>query len=82
VPDALLLTQLVFFWDIHVFLQLSWIGLFVTQWAFLHLKNSDFQEVFIAKTNTFFTENNVLDATASNIEGSLERYMGFFNSGE
>jgi hypothetical protein len=43
----LLLTQMVFFREIHVFIQLSWIGLFGTTWDLLHLENYDLHEVFI-----------------------------------
>jgi hypothetical protein len=42
-----ILTQMVFFQEIHVFLQLSWIGLFGTTWALLLLENYDLHEVFI-----------------------------------
>jgi hypothetical protein len=43
----LLLTQMVFFREIHVFLQLRWIGLFGATWDLLHLENYDLHEVFI-----------------------------------
>jgi hypothetical protein len=46
----LLIIQIVFFQGIHVFPQLSWIGLFETKYAFRHLENLKFQEVFLSKT--------------------------------
>jgi hypothetical protein len=42
-----LLTEMVFFQEIHVFFQLKWIGLFGTTWALLHLENYDLHAVFI-----------------------------------
>jgi hypothetical protein len=38
---------MVFFQEIHVFLQLRWIGLFGATWDLLHLENYDLHEVFI-----------------------------------
>jgi hypothetical protein len=38
---------MVFFQEIHVFLQLRWIGLFGATWALLHLENYDLHAVFI-----------------------------------
>jgi hypothetical protein len=38
------------FWgETHVFLQLSWIGLYGTKWAFLHLENSICWKYFFQK---------------------------------
>jgi hypothetical protein len=67
----LLLTQMGFFWELRVLLHLSWIGLFDTKWAFLHLENSDLQEYSFQKLTQFSQGNNVLDAAASNIDGCL-----------
>jgi hypothetical protein len=39
--DALLLAQMVFFWQIHMFLQLSWIGLLTTKWAIIYIEKYD-----------------------------------------
>jgi hypothetical protein len=44
-----------FFQEIHVFLKLSWIGLFGTTWALLHFGNYDLNEVFI-QTHSSDTE--------------------------
>jgi hypothetical protein len=63
------LTQTVFFREIHLFLQPSWIGLIETKWAFLHLENRDLQEVFLLKTNLHLLGNNMADSAASNIDG-------------
>jgi hypothetical protein len=46
----------VFFWQINVFHQLSWIGLFATKWAFLSLDNYDFQEALPSKPNWDLTK--------------------------
>jgi hypothetical protein len=64
---------MVFFWEMHVFLQFSWIGLFGAKWAFLHLENCDWQEVFLSKTTSIPQGRNVLDAAAANIDGFLRR---------
>jgi hypothetical protein len=39
--DALLLQQRVFFWQIHMFLQLRWIGLLTTKWAIIYIEKYD-----------------------------------------
>jgi hypothetical protein len=65
--------QMVFFWDIHVNVHLSWIGLFGTKWAFLVIENSDWQELFSQKLSQFSQGNNVLDAPASGTNGFLLR---------
>jgi hypothetical protein len=49
------LKQMVFFQEMHVFLQLTWIALFESKWAFLHLENSDFQEIFLSNTVSILT---------------------------
>ena len=51
----LLWTLTVFFWEIHVFLQLSWIGLFGTKSGYIHLEKSKLQEVFLSKSNAFLS---------------------------
>jgi hypothetical protein len=42
-------TKIVFFGEIHVFLQLRSISLYGAKWAYLQLEKSDFQEVFLQK---------------------------------
>jgi hypothetical protein len=42
-----LLTQMVFFGEMHVFLQLSWIELFGANRVYLHLENYHLQAVFL-----------------------------------
>jgi hypothetical protein len=69
----LLLNHMDLFWNMHVFLQLSWIGLFGAKWAFFHLKSSDVQEVLFPKLTQFSLGNKVLDVEASNIDGFLSR---------
>jgi hypothetical protein len=65
----LLLTQMVFFRKIHVFLQLSWIGLFGSQEACHNLQKPTFQEVVLSKTNWTQTGKHVLHTAASFIHG-------------
>jgi hypothetical protein len=50
-----LLTYIIFFGELHIFLQLSWISLFWTKRAFVHLENSNLQEVFLSKPNSVLT---------------------------
>jgi hypothetical protein len=50
----LLLTQIGFFPELHVYLQLSWIGLW-TKWAFPHLEHDDSQEMLPSKTYSVLT---------------------------
>ena len=51
----LLLTQVVFLGDIHIFLPPSLIVLFRTKKAYLHLEKPKLQELFLSKTNTILT---------------------------
>jgi hypothetical protein len=48
----LFLTQMVFFQEINVFFQLSWIGLLGTKCAFLHLEHFELHEVFLPKIHS------------------------------
>jgi hypothetical protein len=73
VLDALLLTQMVSFWEIHLFLQVSWLSQCGRYWAFLPLENYDLQEVFLSELSQFSQGNNVLDPTASNTDRVLSR---------
>jgi hypothetical protein len=50
-----LLIQMVFFQKIHVFLQISWIGLFGTKCAFGHLENSGLQVLFHSELHSILT---------------------------
>jgi hypothetical protein len=56
-----LLTQMVFFRKIHVFLQLSWISLVGAHRSYPHLETSKLLEVFLSKLTQFFRGNKVLD---------------------
>jgi hypothetical protein len=49
---------------IQVFLQLSWIGLFVAKWSYLHPETPKLQEVFLSETNSIVTGNDVPDDPA------------------
>jgi hypothetical protein len=51
----LLLTQILFFPEIPLFLQLSLVDLCGVNRAFLPLENYDFPEVFHSKTNSILT---------------------------
>jgi hypothetical protein len=50
-----LLTEMLFFQEVHVFLQLSLTVLFGTKCAFLHFENPEGQAVFLSKTNSILT---------------------------
>ena len=52
---VLLLTQVVSFWDRHVFLPLSWKGRFARIIACLNPENRVLQEVFLSKTTSVLT---------------------------
>jgi hypothetical protein len=47
-----LLTKMVFFDMIHVFLQVSYIGLYGTKRAYIHLEKHKLQEVLLSETNS------------------------------
>jgi hypothetical protein len=70
----LLLTRMVFFGEIHVFLHLSWIGLFESNRAYFLVKHLSCRKYSLQKLSQFSQRNNVLDSTASNIEGFISRY--------
>jgi hypothetical protein len=60
---------MVFFPEIHVFLQLSSIGLFGTNGAYLHLEKPKSQDTFLSKTKSILRgKQGVLDSVAPNIE--------------
>jgi hypothetical protein len=64
---------MVFFWEIHVFQQFTWIGLFGTKCAFLPIENPVVQAVFLSKLTQFSLGHNVLYAPLYNIHGFLLR---------
>jgi hypothetical protein len=68
-----LVTQMVFFLVIHVFLHLRCIGLFGTKRGNIHLETFKFQEVILSKTNTILTGRRVPDAERVNAGGFLSR---------
>jgi hypothetical protein len=74
----LLLTQTVFFGEIHEFLQLSWIGLFVQNQSFPNLKMIILRKYSFQKQIQFSKGNNLLDDTPSNTDGFLWRDTVFF----
>jgi hypothetical protein len=65
---------MVFFWEVHVFLLLSWIGLFVGNRAYLHQETLKLQEVFLLG-------NNMLYVAASNVVGLFGEIYVFFQLG-
>jgi hypothetical protein len=65
----LLLTQIVFFREIHVFLQLNSIGLVETNRAYLHVEKAKLQEVSVPKLTHFLQGNHVLDTAACYTDG-------------
>jgi hypothetical protein len=72
------LTETVFLGEVHVFLQLSWIGLFVVNRAYLHNETKKLSEVFLSKTTQCSQGNNGLCTCFSHIWLSFERYMCLF----
>jgi hypothetical protein len=72
----------VVFGELHVFLQLNWMGLFGTKWASSTLKTMNHRKYYFPKLTQYSQGNNVLDTAASNIDGFLEQCMCFFNSAE
>jgi hypothetical protein len=70
-----LLTWMVLIGDIQVFLQFSWVGLFGTSKAYLHLKHQSCGKDSFQTLTQFSEGKNVLDAPASNIDGFLSRYI-------
>jgi hypothetical protein len=69
----LLLTHVVFFQEIHVILQLSWIGLLATNRAFSTMKILIWRKYLFQKLALFQQGNNVLDTSDSNTHGFLSR---------
>jgi hypothetical protein len=67
----MLLTQMVFFWVIYVFLQLSWISLFELTEPMSTLKKLSCSKYSLQKLTQFSERNNVLDAPASNTDSCL-----------
>jgi hypothetical protein len=52
----LLPTEMVFFGEIYVFLQMCWIGLLGTKCAYLYIENPQLPEVLLSSTNSDLTE--------------------------
>jgi hypothetical protein len=73
VLDSLFLTQMVFFGEIHIFPQVSWIRLFQTE-TISTLKNLTCRKTTFQKLTTFTEGNNVIDTSDSNTDGFLQRY--------
>jgi hypothetical protein len=61
------------FWEIHVFLQINWIGLCKTQWTFLHLETVISRKYSFQKLLEYSQGKSVVDAAASNIHGFPSR---------
>jgi hypothetical protein len=60
-----------FFGEVHVSLQITWIGIFGANRIYFHLESPCLQEVFFSKTIMILTENNVLLSSASNTDDFL-----------
>jgi hypothetical protein len=69
----MLLTYIFFFEEIHVFLQLSLIGLFGTKRACLHLEKPELQVLFLSNLTQFSQGNNVQDVPATDTNCFLLR---------
>jgi hypothetical protein len=70
---------MVVFREIHVLLQISWLVLCGTKWAFLHLVNYYFHEVFLLKLMQFLQGIHVLEALASNTNVCLWKVPVFLH---
>jgi hypothetical protein len=66
---------MVFIGEIYVFLQISWIRLFGTNF---HLENYDFQEVLISKLTQLLEGNNELEAPAFKAAGFQILFWEFY----
>jgi hypothetical protein len=77
----LLLIRMIFFWEMNMFLQLKWLGIFGTKWAFLNLENCDLHDVLLSTTNSIVSGKQCARG-CSFYHGwfSVERFMSFFNS--
>jgi hypothetical protein len=62
-----------FFGEIHVVLQLNWIGLFRSKWGILPLKTLIGRKYAFLKFNQFSQGSNVLDIPISKLDGFLSR---------
>jgi hypothetical protein len=63
------------FGEIHVFLQLSWIGELEANRSYVHLETPKLKKVFLSKTRSVVTEKQwCLDDAASNIDDFLWRH--------
>jgi hypothetical protein len=64
-----LVIWMVFFWNIHVFLQHSWLGIFGTRWASSTLKIEICRVYSFHKQTEFSQGHTVHDVAASVIDG-------------
>jgi hypothetical protein len=88
VLELLLLIQMIFYREIHLFLQLSWIGLFWAKTAYHHLETPKLQKYSFQKLTKYSQGNNVLHASDSNTHGFLQeihifcplRWAGLFST--
>jgi hypothetical protein len=69
----MLLTQMVFFWEMHVFLQLTWIGLFGKKERISTLKNLSCRKCSFHKLTQFSQGINVVPGESCNINVFLWR---------
>jgi hypothetical protein len=60
-----------FLWEMHVFLHLSWVGLFVQSEPFSTQKIMICKKYYLQKLTQFYQESNVLHAAVSNRDGFL-----------
>ena len=66
-----LLAQVVFYWEVRVVRQHSWIGLFATKWAILHLEILVCRKYYFQKRIQCSHGSSVLEAAVSDKGGSL-----------
>jgi hypothetical protein len=71
-----------FFVEMHVFLQMIWMRLFVTKWAFLDLEIAKLQLDSFHILTQVTQGNNVLEAPASKTDVFLSRHTRLLNWAE
>jgi hypothetical protein len=66
--------------EIHIVLQLRWIGLFGANWGYFHLERPSSQEVFFSKTDAILTGKQCARCSCFKHGWfSFEKYLCFFN---
>jgi predicted small integral membrane protein len=72
-----LLAYMVLLGEVHMFLELSWIGLFGANIDYVHPETPQLQEVLLSNSNTILTGIQCAVAPASNMNGFLSEIHVF-----